>query len=132
MEMHERRLEALRRDGVVSRERDGTFYLPHDYPTQVAMREGRGGRESARVTLIDPHALERQAEYQGPTWLDRMADGREDKSQLRGEGFGAEIGKAWKQREATLEKLGLGERGPDGFQAMPGWRDSLKIGRAHV
>ena len=125
IEMHERRLEALRRDGVVSRERDGTFYLPHDYPTQVAMREGRGGRESARVTLIDPHALDRQAEYPGPTWLDRMADGREDKSQMRGEGFGAEIGKAWKQREATLEKLGLGERGPDGFQAMPGWRDSL-------
>ncbi len=44
---------------------------------------------------------------------------------MRSEGFGAEIGNAWKQREKTLEKLGLGERGPDGFQAMPGWRDSL-------
>ncbi|MEZ5962185.1 MAG: DUF3363 domain-containing protein [Hyphomonadaceae bacterium] len=125
IEMHERRLEALRRDGVVSRERDGTFYLPHDYPAQVAMREGRGGRESARVTLIDPHALDRQAEYPGPTWLDRVADGREDRSQMRDEGFGAEVGNAWKQRESTLEKLGLGERERDGFQAAPGWRDSL-------
>ena len=117
--MHERRLEALRRDGIVSRERDGTFYLPHDYPTQVAMREGRGGRESARVTLIDPHSLERQAEYPGPTWLDRMADGREDRSQMRGEGFGAEVSKAWKQRETTLEKLGLGERGPTASRPRP-------------
>ncbi len=125
IEMHERRLEALRRDGVVSRERDGTFYLPHDYPAQVAMREERGGRESARVTLIDPHALEQQVEYSGPTWLDRVADGREDRSQMRGEGFGAEVSDAWKQRETTLEKLGLGERGRDSFQAAPGWRDGL-------
>lgn len=125
IEMHERRLEALRREGIVSREHDGTFLLPEDYPAQVMLREGRGGRESARVTLIDPHALERQAEHRGPTWLDRVADGREDTSQMRSEGFGAEVGSAWKQREKTLEKLGLGERGRDGFETAPGWRDSL-------
>jgi len=125
IEMHERRLEALRREGIVSRERDGTFLLPEDFPSQVMLREGRGGRESARVTLIDPHALERQAQYRGPTWLDRVADGREDISQMRSEGFGAEVGNAWKQRETTLEKLGLGERSRDGFQMEPGWRDSL-------
>ncbi|MBK6704970.1 MAG: DUF3363 domain-containing protein [Caulobacteraceae bacterium] len=77
------------------------------------------------MTLIDPHALERQAEHRGPTWLDRVADGREDMSQMRSEGFGAEVGHAWKQREKTLEKLGLGERGRDGFEMAPGWRDSL-------
>ncbi|MBK6704969.1 MAG: DUF3363 domain-containing protein [Caulobacteraceae bacterium] len=41
IEMHQRRLEALRREGIVSRERDGTFLLPEDYPAQVMLREGR-------------------------------------------------------------------------------------------
>ncbi|HYD88281.1 MAG TPA: DUF3363 domain-containing protein [Vitreimonas sp.] len=126
IKMHERRLEALRREGVVSRERDGTFLLPEDYPLQVMAREVRGGRESARVTLLDPHALERQAEYRGPTWLDRIASGLEDRSELRLEGFGRQVKEAWLKRETTLEKLGLGERGDDGFRANHDWRTALE------
>jgi type IV secretory pathway VirD2 relaxase len=125
IKMHERRLEALRREGIVTRERDGTFRLPGDYPACVAAREGLGGRESATVTLIDPHSLERQADYRGPTWLDRMADGAEDRSQLRQEGFGEEARQAWKHRETTLEKQGLGEQRSDGFHPAEGWRDHL-------
>jgi hypothetical protein len=125
IKMHERRLEALRREGIVTRERDGTFRLPEDYPARVAAREGLGGRESASVTLIDPHSLERQAEYPGPTWLDRMADGAEDRSQFRHEGFGRQVSEAWKQRETNLEKLGLGEQRGDGFHPAEGWRDHL-------
>ena len=125
IKMHERRLEALRRDGIVTRDRDGTFYLPDDYLSRVAAREGLGGRESARGHLIDPHSLERQASYRGPTWLDRMADGLEDKSQLRYEGFGEEARQAWKQRETTLEQLGLGEKRADSFHPAQDWHGAL-------
>jgi type IV secretory pathway VirD2 relaxase len=123
--MHERRLEALRRDGIVTRDPDGTFHLSGDYLSRVAAREGLGGRESARVHLIDPHSLERQASYRGPTWLDRMADGIEDKSQLRYEGFGEEARQAWKQRETTLEQLGLGEKRAGSFHPAQDWHGAL-------
>jgi hypothetical protein len=123
--MHERRLEALRRDGIVARDADGTFRLPEDYLARVAARESVGGRESARVSLLDPHPLDRQVGYEGPTWLDRMAHGIEDRSQLRDAGFGAEARAAWKGRETTLERLGLGERNDDGFHTVDGWREHL-------
>jgi type IV secretory pathway VirD2 relaxase len=125
IKMHERRLEPLRRDGIVTRDSDGTFHLPDDYLSRVAAREGLGGRESARVTLLDPHSLERQVDYRGPTWLDRMADGIEDKSQLRYEGFGEAARQAWKQRETTLEKLGLGEQRASGFHPAQDWHCAL-------
>jgi type IV secretory pathway VirD2 relaxase len=125
IEMHERRLEALRREGIVARDRDGTFRLPENYLDRVLARESMGGRESAEITLIDPHSIEHQAKYHGPTWLDRMADGLEDKSQLRYEGFGAEVRDAWKQRETLLERMGLGERQHDGFYPAAGWHDRL-------
>jgi type IV secretory pathway VirD2 relaxase len=125
IEMHERRLEALRREGIVARDPDGTFRLPENYLDRVLARETMGGRESAEVRLIDPHSIAHQARYHGPTWLDRMADGLEDKSQLRYEGFGAEVRDAWKQRETLLERMGLGERQHDGFYLTEGWHERL-------
>jgi type IV secretory pathway VirD2 relaxase len=125
IKMHERRLEALRRDGIVTRDAGGTFRLPDDYLSRVAAREGLGGRESARVTLIDPHSLERQAAYPGPTWLDRMAEGIEDKSLFRHDGFGRQVSEAWKQRETTLEKMGLGATRADGFHPAHDWQGAL-------
>ncbi len=54
-----------------------------------------------------------------------MADGLEDKSQLRYEGFGAEVRDAWKQRETLLERMGLGERRHDGFHTVGDWHERL-------
>jgi len=125
IEMHERRLEALRREGIVARDSDGTFRLPDNYLDRVLARENMGGRESAEVRLIDPHAIEHQAKYHGPTWLDRLADGLEDKSQLRYAHFGAEARDAWKQRETLLEGLGLGEQRHDGFHTLGDWHERL-------
>ncbi|UPT63305.1 MAG: DUF3363 domain-containing protein [Hyphomonadaceae bacterium JAD_PAG50586_4] len=125
IEMHERRLEALRREGIVARDPDGTFRLPENYLDRVLARENLGGRESAEVRLLDPHSVKHQAKYHGPTWLDRMADGLEDKSQLRYEGFGAEVRDAWKQRETRLEEMGLGRRERDGFHTVEDWHERL-------
>ncbi len=113
IQMHVRRLDALHRAGIVDRDGNEVFHLPRDYEAQVLAREGRGGRESARVTLLDPNPLETQARHHGPAWLDRMVV--EDKSQLAQEGFGEEARAACKEREATLKSLGLGYDAPDGF-----------------
>jgi hypothetical protein len=125
IKMHERRLEALRRDAIVSSDGAGAFYLPEDYLARAAARETLGGRESARVTLLDPQSLERQVGYYGPTWLDRLADGADDQAQIRHEGFGRDVLLAWRQRQAALAKLGLGEPRDDGFYLAQGWRDRL-------
>jgi len=126
IQMHVRRLEALRREGVVERTPDGVFHLPADYAERVRRMEGRGGRESAKLEVLDPHSLEKQAVYRGPTWLDRMASGGEDKSQLRYEGFGEEARVAWLKREDTLKALGLGHDAPHGFDTAPDWQRQLK------
>jgi hypothetical protein len=121
-----RRLEALRREGVVERTPGGEFHLPPDYAERVLRIEGRGGRESAKLQVLDPHSLEKQAVYRGPTWLDRMASGGEDRSQLRYEGFGEEARVAWQKREETLKSLGLGVDAPDGFHTTTDWQKQLK------
>jgi type IV secretory pathway VirD2 relaxase len=126
IQMHVRRLEALRREGVVERTPGGEFHLPSDYAARVRRIEGRGGRESAKVQVLDPHSLEKQATYRGPTWLDRMASGGEDRSQLRYEGFGEEARVAWLKREETLKSLGLGVVAPDGFHTTTDWQRQLK------
>ncbi len=115
IQMHVRRLEALRTIGIVERDAKGVFHLPADYEAQVLKREGRGGRESAQVTLLDPNPLKKQARHHGPTWLDRVAGGREDNSQLAEDGFGEDVRAAWKLREETLKALRLGYDTPNGF-----------------
>ncbi|MBL8537951.1 MAG: DUF3363 domain-containing protein [Hyphomonadaceae bacterium] len=132
--MHERRLEALAREGMVMRDASGTFHLPPDYLQQAAAREGRGGRESITVQLHDPHALEHQIHYQGPTWLDRVAAHIEDRSQLcKTHGFGKDMAEAWKHRETTLERLGAGKSIAGEFFPAESWQGHLReIEREHL
>jgi type IV secretory pathway VirD2 relaxase len=124
--MHERRLEALRRDGLVERAPDGRFMLPQDYLARVAARESAGGRESARVTLLDPRSVEQQVRYAGPTWLDRLADAGDDKGRLVAEGFGAEVKAAWRKRAAFLKELGLAQDIAGSLRPSPGWKERLR------
>ena len=127
IKMHERRLEALAREGIVERDRTGTFHLPPDYLHQVMAHEGRGGRESISLRVHDPHALRHQIHYEGPTWLDRVAAAIEDHSQLsQTHGFGRELAEAWKQRETTLERLGAGKRIAGEFYPAEGWQEHLR------
>jgi hypothetical protein len=111
---------------MVERDARGGFYLPADYEQRVLARDAMGGRESAKVTLLDPHSLEQQAAYRGPTWLDRMATGREDRSQCADHGFGEAVRRTWIEREATLRQLGVGRDGPDGFGMTSDAQQRLK------
>lgn len=127
IEMHERRLEALARDGVVERDRDGSFALPPDYLEQVLAREGRGGRSTISLEVHDPRSLAHQIAYEGPTWLDRVASGLEDRTPLDlSHGFGQEMAEAWKQRETTLRELGLGQTIEGSFFPVERWQDHLR------
>lgn len=126
IQMHERRLEALRRVGIVERTPDGVFRIPDDYEAKVRRHEGLGGRQSARLTLLDPHPLEKQTDYRGPTWLDRVNIGLEDTSQLSRERFGKEVHDAWGKRARTLDALGLTHNAGDGARLRGDWQTQLR------
>jgi type IV secretory pathway VirD2 relaxase len=126
IQMHERRLEALRRVGIVERSSDGVFRLPADYEAKVRQYEGRGARQDVRLTLLDPHSLERQTNYRGPTWLDRISLGLEDISQLKREHFGREVREAWENRARTLDSMGIARHGDDRLHGEQDWQRQLR------
>lgn len=126
IQMHERRLEALSRKGVVRRTADGVFHLPQDYADQVLALEGKDSRLSAAVELLDPHPLAAQIDYRGPTWLDQLAFDAAGKNQLGAVAFGKEAADAWPRRVDTLEALGLGQRIDGAFSPTPGFKRALR------
>ncbi|NDC57600.1 MAG: DUF3363 domain-containing protein, partial [Alphaproteobacteria bacterium] len=127
IDMHVRRLEALRERGIVERTRDGQFHLPADYSERVLRLEGAGARESAKVELLDPHAIEQQARYYGPTWLDRALTNQVDRTHFGRDNFGAEIDRAVKTRLETLVSLGVGVRQEGGRVGLrEGWQNQLQ------
>ncbi|HRK66702.1 MAG TPA: DUF3363 domain-containing protein, partial [Hyphomonas sp.] len=66
---HKRRLEALRRQGLVERGADGSWAIPPDYLERAAAHEAaRGGLISIRVRSW--MALEAQVSARAETWLD--------------------------------------------------------------
>jgi hypothetical protein len=113
--MHIKRLETLAREGIVERDLNGVFHLPEDYEAKIMRREGRGGRESAGITLLDRHSLQTQESYRGPTLLDSIGESRIDLSQLRDSGFGRELLEGLEKRKIMLRELGLGHDRSNGF-----------------
>ncbi|MEM1363712.1 MAG: DUF3363 domain-containing protein [Pseudomonadota bacterium] len=66
---HVRRLEALRRAGIVNRDGDGEFHLPSDYLDRAATFEAtRNG--SVQLNIKSWVGLADQIERLAPTWLD--------------------------------------------------------------
>lgn len=126
IEMHVRRLEALRMEGIVERDQNGVFHLPGDYQEQVLRREGSRGRESARVTVHDPKPLEKQIDYRGPSWVDRVGEGRMEWSQVAHEGFGKEVREACERRVTALRDLGLTREASGEIEFAPTWRTQLR------
>lgn len=69
-ETHKRRLEALRRAGLVERHSDGTWDIPDDYLKRAAMFErSRGGPQIAVKSWL---SIADQIESRGPVWLDGL------------------------------------------------------------
>jgi type IV secretory pathway VirD2 relaxase len=104
---HVRRLEALRRAGIVERLADGRWRVPADLPLQAQAYDAqRNGGAEIRVASELP--IERQVRAIGATWLDRQLVG--DPGSVPEHGFGAEVRSALRARLTHLVEEGLAER----------------------
>ncbi|MBS7661575.1 relaxase/mobilization nuclease and DUF3363 domain-containing protein [Pseudomonas lalucatii] len=107
VERHVRRLEALRRAGIVERLAEGVWRVPTDLPERGRQHDARRLGEVA-VELRTPLPVERQVRAVGATWLDQQLLG--GSLVLNDKGFGAEVREALRQRADFLVELGLAER----------------------
>ncbi len=109
---HVRRLEALRRAGIVERIDADQWRIPEDFATRAAAHDaGRGGR--ANIRILSSFDLDRQIGADGATWLDRRLVGGAV-SDLVPAGFGEQVRGAMEQRQERLIEQGDAVRRPDG------------------
>ena len=111
---HVRRLEALRRVGVVERREDGSWRIPGDYAEKVLDHDARTGRKNA-VRMLSAFSLEAQLKSDGATWLDRtlLKGGNEALPSLDARGFGGDVYGALVARQKKLITEGFAERDGD-------------------
>ncbi len=104
---HVRRLEALRRAGIVERVAEGLWKVPDDLAERGRQYDAQrlGG---VAVELKSHLPIERQARVIGATWLDQQLIG--GGSGLGDLGFGGEAKQAMQQRADFLAEQGLAER----------------------
>ncbi|WP_227459604.1 relaxase/mobilization nuclease and DUF3363 domain-containing protein [Cupriavidus pauculus] len=104
---HVRRLEALRRAGIVERVADGLWKVPDDLAERGRQYDAQrlGG---VAVEMKSHLPIERQARVIGATWLDQQLIG--GGRGLGDLGFGGEAKHAMQQRADFLAEQGLAER----------------------
>ncbi|WP_439888307.1 DUF3363 domain-containing protein [Pseudomonas sp. MBLB4123] len=107
VERHVRRLEALRRAGIVERVAEGVWRVPADLPEQGLRHDARRLGEVA-VELRTPLPIERQVRAIGATWLDQQLLG--GSRELSNRGFGTEVREALRQRADFLVEQDLAQR----------------------
>ncbi|MEF2118026.1 relaxase/mobilization nuclease and DUF3363 domain-containing protein [Pseudomonas aeruginosa] len=104
---HVRRLEALRRAGIVERVAEGLWKVPDDLPERGRQYDAQ--RLGGVVVELKSHLpIERQAQVIGATWLDQQLIG--GGRGLGDFGFAGEVRQAMKQRADFLVEQGLAER----------------------
>lgn len=104
---HVRRLEALRRAGIVERVAEGLWKVPDDLPERGRQYDAQrlGG---VAVELKSHLPIERQTRIIGATWLDQhLIGGGKGLGEL---GFGREVKDALQKRADFLVEQGLAER----------------------
>jgi type IV secretory pathway VirD2 relaxase len=107
VERHVRRLEALRRAGIVERLAECVWRVPADLPEQGRQHDARRLGDVA-VELRTPLPLEQQVRAVGATWLDQQLIG--GNRELADKGLGKEVREALRQRVEFLVEQGLAER----------------------
>jgi type IV secretory pathway VirD2 relaxase len=112
VESHVRRLEALRRAGIVERIDADRWLIPEGFEARASAYDcGQGLRASLRVQSA--YDLDRQVTSDGATWLDRQLVSR-DRGALADAGFGAEVRGALERRKDELIRQGHAWRTPEG------------------
>jgi type IV secretory pathway VirD2 relaxase len=112
VEAHVRRLEALRRAGVVQRLDADHWHIPPDLEQQAA-RHDTGHGQVASLRVLSTLDLEAQIRSDGATWLDRQLVAR-DPVQIAQGGFGLEVAVALERRRQHHLSHGDARRGADG------------------
>lgn len=107
VDAHVRRLEALRRAGIVERVAEGVWRVPTDFPEQGRRYDAQRLGDVA-VDLRSHLPIERQVRVIGATWLDQQLIGGD--SGIANNGFGGDVRKALRQRSDFLVEQGLAER----------------------
>lgn len=106
--MHVRRLEALRRAGIVERVAEGVWHVPNDLSERSRQYDAQRLGGGVVVELKSHLPIERQARVIGATWLDQQLIG--GGKGLGDLGFGGEVKDALQQRADFLTEQGLAER----------------------
>jgi hypothetical protein len=112
VEAHVRRLEALRRAGIVERLDAEHWEIPRDFLGQAAAYDKEHGRKLV-VELHSAVGLDRQIGAAAVTWLDRQLVGRH-RVETAPMGFGHQVEKALERRKETLIARNLAYRTQDG------------------
>ena len=107
VDAHVRRLEAMRRAGIVERVAEGVWRVPADLPEQGRQYDAQrlGG---VAVELRSHLPVERQARVIGATWLDQQLIG--GSKGIGDLGFGSDVREALWQRSDFLIEHGLAEK----------------------
>ena len=105
---HVRRLEALRRAGIVEREAEGVWRVPGDLTERGRQYDARRLGGGVAVELKSHLPIEWQTRVIGATWLDQQLIG--GGKGLGDMGFGSEVKDVLKQRADFLIDQGLAER----------------------
>lgn len=104
---HVRRLEAMRREGMVSRLADGSWNVGRDYLDRALQYEKlQQTRNPVRVAVLSWQRLEDLPQALGATWLDRKLAAKEP-NELASTGFGEEVETALRTRRQWLIEQGL-------------------------
>ena len=107
VEVHVRRLEALRRKGIVERVADGVWAVPPDFLQRIRQQDAQ--KDAVHAVELRSHLpLEQQIQAMGSTWLDRglVVSGL---LQPAAQGFGAQVREAMSRRVDFLVGEGLAE-----------------------
>ncbi|MBV5262905.1 relaxase/mobilization nuclease and DUF3363 domain-containing protein [Pinisolibacter sp. B13] len=112
VEAHVRRLEALRRAGIVERIDADHWRIPQDFESRAAAHDAGRSRQ-ATIRTLSTLDLEAQISADGATWLDRRLIGR-NPSDLVPSGFGHVVDRAMGHRRERLIEQGDAVRRSDG------------------
>jgi len=96
VDSHVRRLEALRRTGIVERIDADQWRIPEDFESRAAAYDA-GRNRQASIRVVSTFDLEKQIGADGATWLDRRLV-TPDASDLAPAGFGQQVRDAMDQR----------------------------------
>ncbi|MGJ7484464.1 DUF3363 domain-containing protein [Variovorax sp. LT2P21] len=104
---HVRRLEALRRSGIVERVADGVWKVPPNLMQKAQQHDAQ--KATGLVIELRSHlSIDQQVRAIGATWLDKQLVG--DSAGLATQGFGAQVRDAMHSRVDFLAEQGLAER----------------------